>query len=334
EKAERVHKLALMLAQDPFNLHCDLPVLDRAAYLAKADLSTRLVTEMTALQGTAGKFYALAAGEPEAVANAIEEHYSPRSAKDSFPQSPEGLIISIADRLDNLAALFAADAKVTSTSDPYGLRRDAYGVVGSLLNLNEPFSLRRGIDAAAEILPVELTAEKREEVYTFIVRRFENLLEERGYAKDAIGAVLSPNDVDPVPAVDILDYIQKNRESALFLDAAEVYNRCERIIRKSLEAEEMDGVVKENLFQHEQEKQLWRTIQNGLEQISQIDLASNRFEKGIILIADMKELVADFFDHVTVMDENPDFRQNRFALLNHIVSMLRRWGDLRYLEIS
>ncbi|MGC9327977.1 MAG: glycine--tRNA ligase subunit beta, partial [Candidatus Hinthialibacter sp.] len=218
--------------------------------------------------------------------------------------------------------------------DPYGLRRDAYGVVGSLLSLNEPFSLRRGIDAAAEILPVELTAEKREEVYTFIVRRFENLLEERGYAKDAISAVLSTNDLDPALAVEILDYIQTHRESAVFLDAAEVYNRCERIIRKSLEAEELDGVVQEDLFQHEQEKQLWQTIQSALEQISQIDRTSDRYEKGIVLIARMKELVADFFDHVTVMDENSDFRRNRFALLNHIVSLLRPWGDLRYLEIS
>ena len=133
DKSQRIEKLVVDLADDLGLTGEDLATTVRAAALCKADLATGMVVEMTSLQGVIGRYYALASGESEAVAAAIEDHYHPRYPGDSVAETCPGLAVSIADRLDSLAGLFGVGIKPRSTADPYGLRRDALGLLANLV---------------------------------------------------------------------------------------------------------------------------------------------------------------------------------------------------------
>src|SRR5690606_10012058 len=107
----------------------DMAIARRAAELAKADLATQMVVEMTSLQGIMGRYYALHQGESPAVADAIFEHWLPRSAGDRLPDSRPGILLALTDRLDSLVGLFAAGLAPTASADPFALRRAALGVI-------------------------------------------------------------------------------------------------------------------------------------------------------------------------------------------------------------
>ena len=125
DKAERLGKLVPTLGEMIGASGADLKTAERAAQLAKADLATQMVVEMTSLQGIMGRYYALRQGEPEAVADAIFEHWLPRGAGDILPQSAPGVLLALADRLDSLVGLFAAGLAPTASADPFALRRGA-----------------------------------------------------------------------------------------------------------------------------------------------------------------------------------------------------------------
>ncbi len=127
----------------------DMDLAIRAARLAKADLVTSLVVEMTSLQGTMGRIYALRSGEQQIVADAIGEHYQPRTAGDSLPQTPAGIAVALADRFDSLVGLFSVGLQPTGSADPYGLRRAALGVVQILVGHGIDLDLREVIEWAA-----------------------------------------------------------------------------------------------------------------------------------------------------------------------------------------
>ena len=155
---------------------------------------------MTSLQGVIGRDYALAAGEPPVIANAIFEHYQPRSAGDSAPKSKPGLVVGIADRLDSLAGLFAAGLAPTGNKDPFAQRRAALGLVGNLIAWNLDFDLRPALEAAAENLPLEASAKSQAECLTFIVERLRNVLLDEGYSHDIVDAVVTGQGYNPAKA--------------------------------------------------------------------------------------------------------------------------------------
>ncbi|MBN2305826.1 MAG: glycine--tRNA ligase subunit beta, partial [Anaerolineae bacterium] len=154
----------------------DLAVAERAAALAKADLATQMVVEMTSLQGVMGRYYALYQGEPEAVANAIFEHWLPRGAGDMLPQSAPGLLIALADRLDSLAGLFAAGLVPTASADPFALRRAALGIVQIVLERGIDLDLREAVAAAAAAQPIPVDKAVQGEIVNFIAGRLDVLL--------------------------------------------------------------------------------------------------------------------------------------------------------------
>ena len=147
DKVERVRRLVPvigeMLQLDP----SAMATAQRAAELFKSDLATRMVVELTSLQGTMGREYARLSGEPEAVADAIFEHYLPRYQGDALPQSRAGLALGLANRLDSLVGLFSAGFAPTGSTDPFGLRREALGVAQALMGKEQPFDLRPALRA-------------------------------------------------------------------------------------------------------------------------------------------------------------------------------------------
>ncbi len=134
DRTHRIEKLVAGLKNSLTLTPVEETTALRAAHLCKADLATHMVVEMTSLQGVMGGYYARRSGEEESVAKAIVEHYLPKSTGDISPATKPGLVVSLADRLDMLAGLFAAGLAPTGTKDPYAQRRAAFGLVQALIS--------------------------------------------------------------------------------------------------------------------------------------------------------------------------------------------------------
>lgn len=176
-------------------------IAKRAAELAKADLATQMVVELTSLQGTMGCFYAQIHGETPEVAIAILEHWLPRGAGDKLPSSAAGVLLALLDRLDSLVGLFAVGLEPVGASDPYALRRAALGVIQILLDRRLTYNLRGAVALVADQQPTPVTDEQQNAVIQFIAGRFEGLLLEQGHANDVVKAVLAEQAHNPARAL-------------------------------------------------------------------------------------------------------------------------------------
>ena len=200
DKVRRLEQLAPQLGRMLGLSEADLATTSRAASLCKSDLATQMVVEMTSLQGIMGREYARLSGESDAVATAIFEAYLPRSQGDSLPAAQPGLTLGLANRLDSLVGLFAVGLAPTATADPFGLRRDALGLVQALVGLAQPFDLRPAIRAAAELMPIQAGETVLVDVLGFVRDRLYAWLRDQGLPHDVVAAVLAEQAHDPYRA--------------------------------------------------------------------------------------------------------------------------------------
>ncbi|MCK5646388.1 MAG: glycine--tRNA ligase subunit beta [Anaerolineales bacterium] len=315
-----VNELASVLKLDSSEKEVAL----RAAHLSKADLATLMVIEMTSLQGEMGRTYALKSGENEGVAQAILEHYLPRYAGDQVPSQNPGLVLGLADRLDSLLGLFAAGLKPTGTSDPYGLRRTAIGLIQAIRAHDLSFDLRLGLELTKKFTPIEVKDEVVEDCLEFISARHKVLLLSEGISHDIVDAILEEQARDPAGAsraVIELEQMVGREDWSLILQS---YSRCARIIR----GEDVTPEVDLDLLTEPEEKKLFKSI-----------IEAEKIERRAGSIADFFEVftplvsaITNFFDEVLVMDEDSSIRANRLALLCRIVQLADGVVDLSKLE--
>ena len=301
-----------------------IAVAERAAAIAKADLATSMVVEMTSLQGIMGREYALREGVDAAVATAIFEHWLPRGAGDSLPASDAGRLLALADKLDSLAGLFVVGLAPKSTSDPYGLRRSALGVIQILLDRSISVDLRTLIAYVAAGQPLEIAAGVRRQVADFISGRFDNLLsEEYAYPRDVINAVLTEQAHDPARAVqgvgELAAWVKRDGWEAI-LDA---FARCARITRAE-DKLKLDPALLSDEYEFSL-YETYRSAADGLCAAANVDAFLCAFES-------MVPAVTAFFDNVLVHSDDITLRNNRIALLQLVAAMQHGRADLSKLE--
>jgi glycyl-tRNA synthetase len=302
----------------------EMTVAARAVHLAKADLATHMVVELTSLQGIMGEHYALAGGEPPAVATAIREHYLPRFAGDALAQTTPGVAVGLADRLDSLMGLFAIGLKPTGTADPFGLRRAALGVVQTLVGSEIRFDLRAGLRAAAELLPVPFTAGMLVEALDFIVGRLRVLLREAGHRYDVVDAVLAERGHDPYLAAQTVADLGAWVVRDDWMDLLNAYARCVRIVRDQPQIYELEPAA----FVEE----ATRALHVAYEQVAaQVSLENSPTEL-LTAFQPIIPTISHFFDDVLVMAEDRVLRENRLALLQRIAALTAGIADFRVLE--
>lgn len=230
EKSSRIAEVAIELCEAA-GLSLDLHHVRRAASLCKADLMSQMVGEFPTLQGVMGRHYALAAGEPEGVAAAIEEHYLPRFAGDALPATEIGAVLAVADRVDSLATCFDIGAIPTGSRDPLGLRRQAIGLLKILIERAWPNVTVGGLLARCK------DEETRDKAWSFVRERFHGLLtEDHEVPTDFATAVLDgarekpPSEVVAM-AVALRDF---SRETSGFRDFLEtVFKRVFNLLRQA-----------------------------------------------------------------------------------------------------
>ncbi len=331
QKTARIEGLAARLA-GPLGITGDaVDVVLRAARLAKADLATRMVVEMTSLQGVIGAEYARRSGEPDAVAEAIEQHYRPTGAGRALPEAPAAIAIALADRADSIAGLFAVGLAPTGSADPYGLRRAAQSLVQIILGHELTLDLREVMRWAAEGQPEairEAALQAQHDVMAFISGRLYGVLRE-DFEHDVTEAVLGELAHDPaqasVHAAQLTGWVAKSGWAEL-LDA---YARCVRITRQ----ETQSYWVNPEHFEAEIEKTLFEAYQEAASAIrggTDVDGLLTAFKPLITPIT-------VFFDRpenggVLVMADDENVRHNRLALLQGIVHLADGVADFSKLE--
>lgn len=322
EKTERVVKLAgeLAVAIAPELTE----TVKRAALLAKTDLLTNMVGEFPTLQGSIGRDYALLNGEPAAVATAIVEHYLPLRAGGDLPQELAGTIIGIADRLDTLAGYFGIGQKPTGTADPFGLRRQALGLLSLIQGKNLTLSLGQWLDRALALYECQLTeplATARANALDFIKGRFANDLTGQGMPIEAVEAVVSVDFDDVVDCRHrITALIAINAQPAFALLAGS-FKRVNNIIK-----ENTDTRIDEAQLTEPAERDLAAALR-AIEAEAAPLLMAKEYEEALAVILKMKEPIDTFFDKVMVMAEDAALRRNRLALLTAIAGLFRKVGD-------
>jgi glycyl-tRNA synthetase beta chain len=298
----------------------------RAASLAKADLMTAMVGEFPELQGTMGRYYALAEGYPEEVARAIEEHYKPRFAGDTLPATAMGQALALADKIDTLVGIFAIEQRPTGAKDPFGLRRAALGVLRILLECGLDLDLQALLAESAAAQPVQRPAAAGE-VFEFIIERLRGLMLERadGISAEMIDAVLAIRPSSPLDA----DARLKALKGFLQLPEASVLaglnKRIGNILRKASLAPE--AAVESSAFTENAERHLHRVLADTAGTVGAAT-AARRYGESLSASLALRAPVDEFFEQILVMDEDPVRRNNRLALLRDVQRLLGSVADL------
>lgn len=273
------------------------PHLLRAALLCKADLASEMVGEFPELQGTIGKYYALAQNENKEVANAIEEHWMPRVEGGDLPRSDAGKVLSIADKLDNLISYFKVGLKPTSSSDPYALRRQAIGVLRILIENK---------------LHLDLSDFVSPEILTFITTRARGVFEDYGFAKDEIEAVgLCINPYDHYCKIKALHNF---RQEETFDKLYEVYKRAKGQLSKGPK-----GNFDPARLAEPAEKDLAMAL-SAMEKSWGNLLKQKQYAQAFEEMAKLQKPLAHLFDTVKILADDPALLENRLALLHRVLS--------------
>jgi glycyl-tRNA synthetase beta chain len=300
------------------------PTVDRAAYLAKADLDTQMVGEFPELQGIMGREYALIAGENPVVAKAIYEHYLPIAAGGQLPETDEGAIVSIADKMDTIVGFFGVNLIPTGTADPYALRRQALGIINIILDKKYALQLNEIIDKSLDILGDKIkrdAAQVKSDVLEFFKGRFENQLIAQGHPYDVVDAVLASGVSDIVKALRKIEAMEAFKTHADFAPLAIAFKRASNILKNF-----SGGAVVPALFEADAEKSLHETYLGIYEQ-AVAHIQKDDYLSALVVMARLRKPVDTFFDSVMVMAEDDSIRVNRLSLLWEITSLFNRIAD-------
>ena len=334
EKIERIKHLAEYIV--PFVPHASVEKTLRAATLCKADLTTGMVGEFPELQGVMGRYYAIAQGEDAAVAEAIKQHYQPLGSNDDLPNVPEAIVISLSDKIDSMAGLFAVGELPTGSKDPFALRRAALGVIRIIRAHNLHLPLKELLQKA--VMQVVHSSEKSqpitEKLYQFMLERLKVALRDDGIRYDAVEAILhdaNEHDINRlILRVQILHEFLQTDAGANLLAA---YKRASNILKKEEQKDKMqyDGnFIYANLQQNE-EIALVDAIAAAEVKVQKL-LKDEQFTEAMQVVGELRPELDAFFAVVTVNADESFLRINRLNVLAAIRNMLHQVADFSKLE--
>lgn len=326
DKVRRIRRLADAIAvrvSDDAALRADI---SRAADICKFDLVTLMVNEFPELQGIMGEDYARKLGERAAVCRAVNEHYRPRHAGDAPPSELTGAVVGIADKIDTIAGCFSIGIVPTGSQDPYALRRQAAGIVQTMLAHKLPVQLGELFDLALDVYEERglkrARGDIRRDLNDFFGLRVRNVLTEQGVRYDIADAVMAVGFDDPLLAVKraaaIADAVAQGE---VFKDAVDAFNRVANLAAKAESA-----AVDPERFTDEAERKLYEAHQAVRGRLEQA-LADGDAAGALAQLTELKQPIHDYFERVMVMTDDPAVRSNRLASLAAIAADIRRIAD-------
>lgn len=323
DKANRLAELSAFIGEKVNATEAEIKTTKRAAILAKADLVSAMVCEFTELQGIMGREYALLDGEGQEVATAIYEHYMPRFAGDAEPASVAGRLVSLADKMDNIVATFSRGLVPTGSQDPFALRRQALGIVHTIIEANYTISISEIADKAMDLLNItdsEKRAEIQKNVAEFFTLRLKNVLSDNDVRYDIIDAVLE--NADEVAGTYAKACVTAQEiASGVLNDAIQAFVRVGNISKKA-----ENNVINEALFTLDEEKALYN-IYVAVAKDVETALNNKDYKTAIDKMQELTAPINNFFDNVMVMDKDEQIKNNRLALLKNIDTLIKSVAD-------
>ena len=330
EKSQRVAALTTAIAE---RIGADSTLCSRAATLAKCDLLTLMVGEFADLQGLMGFYYALHDGEPEELAQALNEQYMPRFSGDSLPNSKTGIALALADKLDSIVGIFGIGQPPTGSKDPFALRRSAIGVLRIIvekeLDLDLLYCIEQAVSGFEEANLAQNTAD---EVFEFMLERFKAWFMDKEITVEEFQSVFV---VRPTRPLDFHLRILAVHNFNLLPESASLAEANKRVsnllAKQNFNAE--DTAVKEELLQEPAEKALHRELVDKILEVAPL-LEKGLYKEGLQTLASLKISVDTFFDEVLVVCEDASLRENRLALLQQLRDLFLQTADISHLHKS
>ncbi|MBB2201396.1 glycine--tRNA ligase subunit beta [Gluconacetobacter tumulisoli] len=330
-RVARIIRLAGLLAP---MVGADPAQAERAALLAKADLTTGMVGEFPELQGVMGAYYARHDGEAADVANAVAEHYMPRGQTDGVPTAPVSIAVALADKIDSLTAFFAAGEKPGGSGDPYALRRAALGVIRIIRENALRLDLVRVFVLASESLPGDLAnAPDLDLLPAFVAERLRVQLRAEGARHDILAAISSGN-----ADSDITRLLARTEALAAMLATDDGRNllaatkRAANILRiEDRKDGPHDGTPDPALYEQDEERDLANALLDTIPAV-ETAIADERFEDAMRDAAHLRPVLDRFFEAVTVNADRADLRLNRLRLLANLRRMTVLIADFSQIE--
>lgn len=304
--------------------------VERGAILCKADLATEMVYEFPELQGTIGKYYALAHGEDPEIANAIEEHWMPRGENAPLPQTETGVVLSLADKIDNLIGCFSIGLKPTSSSDPYALRRQVLGMIKILIQNRFHLPLHDILLECAGHFPDHIVKNKTDviqQIEEFILNRIKTVFLDFGLSKDEIEASTSNGVKDIYDTYCKISALHAFRASGSeFASLYEVYKRA-----KGQLAAHSPQVFVKDLLVEKAEKDLYEMLLT-LEPAFLQALSCRKYDDAYGMIAKIQKPLATLFSEVKILADDAQVRENRLSLLHKVFGLFSQILDFSKIQ--
>ena len=330
QRVERLRGLSRFIAQRLGFGGDQQDVIDRTAYLAKADLVTLMVSDFPELQGIMGADYAKVSGEKPEVCQGILEHYQPRFAGDNLPAADPGRVVSLADKLDAIVGAFSIGIQPTGSQDPYALRRQAQGIVAIIIDAKWELSLTELFKEAYLLLTEQGTSPLPSEdilplLQDFFQQRLRFVLQEQGLRYDTVEAALAIGSDDLNRAVKRAQVLSEKRSEEAFIPYLQAYTRCLNLTKK-----EPPQTFDPALMVDATEKALENAISLRIARFEQTRDRGN-YVMAYSLAEELVSFIEDLFQAVMIMVEDEALKRNRLALLGQCVVMLGCLGDLSIL---
>lgn len=333
--AERVERIAALAREIAPLVGADPAQAEQAARLSKADLASGMVGEFPELQGIMGGYYARLAGQPDAVADAIRDHYKPQGPGDTVPTAPVTVAVAMAEKLDTLVGFFAIDEKPTGSKDPYALRRAALGVIRLVLENGARVGLRRDAFspamAALEKGHIQRAVDKlavETELSAFFADRLTVLLRDKGQRHDLVAAVFALGDDDLVRIVRRVEAL------AAFLatdDGANLlagYKRAAQLLKAEEKKGPLpEGAVATGLPNQPAEETALAFAAAAAASAVDAALEAEDFAAAMTALARLRAPVDAFFTAVMVNSDVAEERENRLKLLVQVRGVMNRVAD-------
>ncbi len=284
-----------------------------AAKLSKSDLVTGMVDECPELQGLMGKYFALAEGQDDQVADAIADHYSPKGPTDSCPSAPVSIALALAEKIDTLVGFFAIDEKPTGSKDPFALRRASLGIIRLITENNIRIDLDQVILKSASSYDLNFEID---DLLKFFWDRLKVYAKDRNIRHDIIGAEFNWDFVKMLSKAEALQNFVVTDDGENLLAG---YKRAVNILKaeENKDGVNFDGDIVLDQLTMEEEKTLFATLNDVTVKTSDA-LKREEFEIAMTALARLRTPIDAFFDKVTVNSDNKSERESRLQLLSHI----------------
>ena len=337
DKVQRMRKLGGIISDE---LLISKEKVELSASICKTDLTSDLVGEFPELQGIMGGYFSAHQGFDKDISQAISDQYLPIGLDSKVPKKPLSVALSVTDKIDTLVGFFGINEKPTSSKDPFALRRVALGIIRTIVENKIDLKLNDLLVYSVNLYKNQnfnLTNNNlQQELNNFLKDRFKYYLKEKQVRFDIIESSISSFSANKLfSSFEKAKSLNKIISNQVGIDIISTFKRASNILESEMKDNkiEISNTTDPGIFKTDYEKNLFKKINEIKKYYSGIDNDEN-YEKSLLILADLKKEVFDFFDNVKVNEENEFLRKNRLELINMLCKTFQNFINFQLLKAS